>query len=152
MSSNLVLIVRSGDVADQGREECFSRSPAYCRSTSMSASFTRTRFRQPCETNDEMIRGQGDWFIISALGGIKMNVSRRNHGRRHLSSRSEPSILVHISDPLTCPLAEKSTIAPATRAAADDDEDITCLMLSILKDEPFVDFSPEHDLKGRVFR
>ena len=76
-----------------------------------------------------------------------------NHGRRHLSSsRSEPSILVRTSQPLTCPLAEKSTIAPATRDAAYDDEDSTCLMLLILKDEPFVDFSPEHDLKGQVFR
>jgi len=68
-----------------------------------------------------------------------------NHGRRHLSSsRSEPSILVRTSQPLTCPLAEKSTIAPATRAAADDDEDNT------LKDESFVDLLPEHELYGDV--
>ncbi|KAG2275061.1 hypothetical protein Bca52824_057616 [Brassica carinata] len=56
-----------------------------------------------------------------------------NHGRRHLSSSgSEPSILVRTSQPLTCPLAEKATIAPAT-CAEDGDEDNT------LKGESFVD-------------
>ncbi|KAG2275059.1 hypothetical protein Bca52824_057614 [Brassica carinata] len=62
-----------------------------------------------------------------------------NHGRRHLSSsRSEPSILVRTSQPLTCPLAEKSTIAPATlefvvnslspcrdKAGGNDEDDVT---------------------------
>ncbi|KAF2600333.1 hypothetical protein F2Q68_00008594 [Brassica cretica] len=37
----------------------------------MSASFTRTRCRQPCEMNDKVMRGQGDWFVISALAEIK---------------------------------------------------------------------------------
>lgn len=66
--------------------------------------------RQACDSHGDLVsRARGDF--VSASAGIE-------YGHRHLSSLSEPSILVH---------------------ASDDDEDSTCLMLSILKDEPFVD-------------
>ena len=42
----------------------------------------------------------------------------------------------------------KSVDLGSSTAAADDEEDIACFMLLILKDQSFVDFSLEHELSS----